>query len=1064
MTSYPYWVTAAVLPSRLEGYSYSSVPEILVYGETTNLPCTVSIPPINGSLPPGTRVELVGGQVQILGQISGVQGEQTYDFTLRLSNGSLVTDRTFSITATNIVDILEWETPNTTPLGYYYLPGPAQYQIRASNTPPKSIFYSFGPYIGWTQGLSIESGTGLVTLDLSWKPTNFYSTTDYVLNSGYLYKCTVPGDSGFARGPYLTGSNVVDSTYPAWTANSYYTLNTKVTNNIGKIYICIVAGFSGATGPTGTGSFIVDGFPTVWSYIGQAAVWNQVTPGVDEQITFTATAQNDEVAPTQTVTRVFSVTATATPHAPIWQTPAGLLATVSPAQNFSFQLEIFDPDLQSITFTCLDLPSWLNLGELGLLWGSVPNVTGNVSYVFTVTASDGVQTVSRTFSILSQKSGQQVLWQSPDVLGDIYDGEFCSIQLQATTTRETGGVTYGLRGGSIPPNTIVVSATGMISGFVEYHPSDKTYFFEVAASDGAETVTKKFQLIVKSQKLEKFLSVTIPITGTEKLGFIANNSTSLCPPEYLFREQDSNWARNNQPGISVITGIKYSNAEQVKNNLSNWLTEFVLQFGRVDVSYEPSLPYQTMFVTVQDSSSVAPWQPYTEYHPTSRVSTSSGLELVATTTGVSGGYPEPKGSGMDGSVVWQAVSVPNTASNRTLPLPWYPAHLYQQYQTVLNEGSSYTADNLGRSSGGFGPQGVAPVPDGEITWRDPVTGDPLPPNTFYPPSIYNLRTELKTRYGYSNAKGSGAIGFANVNLATSGISSITVADPGEGYLSQPPVIIRGDGTGATGECVLSILTATIVSSSPGFQVGMEFPVSQGQIFSVPGRIRVESTNPVGIVTGISIIESGGYTQFPQGNVAFVVGAANLLVQFNLGIGQVRITSAGAGYSTNTVVSFAGTELLPNWQQSWSKGYVLSIPLAAVTQQGADYVKNRAFQTNPYQGQSIEVKQVEIRVQGLIWEGDTSFDGTSMSWDTNATRLVEFDPASETDFDHSSTIFDRDNTWFDHGMLGNFPFSNTVFDTEKTIFDYYATLFDERASITSSRFSRSWLIDFGKPWQ
>jgi len=88
----------------------------------------------------------------------------------------------------------------------------------------------------------------------------------------------------------------------------------------------------------------------------------------------------------------------------------------------------------------------------------------------------------------------------------------------------------------------------------------------------------------------------------------------------------------------------------------------------------------------------------------------------------------------------------------------------------------------------------------------------------------------------------------------------------------------------------------------------------------------------------------------------------------------------------------------------------------------------------------------------------------MTWDVDQTRMIEYEPASETVFDNNTTYFDEFTTEFDFVLNNNVPFSQIVFDEDKTIFDYYSTIFDQRASIVSSKFSRTWILNFGKPWQ
>lgn len=1060
MTSYPFWVTEGLLPGRSEGYSYSSNPEILSYGETLDLPCIVSIPPINGGLPPGTRLEFINSQIQILGQISGVVGTQTFSFTLRLNNGTFSTDRTFYITATNSVDILEWQTSNTSVLGYYYQSEPQEFVVAAQNTPLKSITYSFPPVITWSQGVSIEAQTGLVTVDLSWKPTSLYSIIDYVFNNGYLYKCTVPGKSGIANGPYVPGLNIVDSIDPPWQPNTYYVINQIVSNDTGKLYVCLASGFSApAGGPTGTGGYIPDGYPTAWQYIAQAAVWDQVTPGTIDSLDFTIIASTN----TKTISKVFSVGLISPPHPPIWITPSGSLGTIAPGTNFNLPLIVFEPDLQSVAFSSLNLPPWLNLSILGELWGQAPNVSITTVYSFTVIASDSTNAIPQNFFVTVAQDAQQITWITPNDLGSVKDGEFSSIQFQAITTRPGASIQYGLRGGNIPPYTIVVSETGMLSGFVEYHAVSKTYYFEVSAGDGVDVAIQRFQLTVQSQNLEHYMSLQIPITGTNKLDFIINNSTSLMPPEYLFREADKNWSRNDNPAVSIINGLNYQNVSTVRDAISNYLTEFKLGYGNVYVSEGSQLPYQTLFVAVKDANSTRAWTPFSFYHSNERVSTSTGLQLVASVSGKSGDFPEPTTPGADGSVVWQLVAFPNIATSRLLPLPWYPQHRYQTQQTIVNQDLLLTAQTTGWSAGGLGPSGTAiPIIDNQVVW---LKQNKQGPNQAFPASVYNIRQTTERLFGFSNAKGSGAQATASVNLSSGALTNIAVNSSGTGYYSQPKISVIGQGSGAQVVGYLGLQSGTIESSTPGFLADQEFEVTIGSAVNQQfGKIKIVSVNNIGVVTSIQVIVPGLFSHFPKGNITFFNGTKNFAVLFDLGISTVSILNPGQGYQSGAFIDFSGTELLPAWQEVWADNFVLSVPLAEVLDSGADWFKNNPFPVNPYDGNLFEVKQVELTVQGIVWTGSTTFDDDTMTWDVGQTALIEYEPASETIFDNNTTYFDEFTTEFDFVNNTNIPFSQVIFDENKTIFDYYSTVFNQRASVTASRFSRTWVLNFGKPWQ
>jgi hypothetical protein len=108
--------------------------------------------------------------------------------------------------------------------------------------------------------------------------------------------------------------------------------------------------------------------------------------------------------------------------------------------------------------------------------------------------------------------------------------------------------------------------------------------------------------------------------------------------------------------------------------------------------------------------------------------------------------------------------------------------------------------------------------------------------------------------------------------------------------------------------------------------------------------------------------------------------------------------------------------------------------------------------------------VQVQVEGIQWQGYTRFDSNLETFDTDATRLVDFDPATETLEDGGNTYWDNRATTFDRNIIDVWPdLSQTYFDNYRTIFDYYATLFDAASPQYQSRYSARKLWYFGKPF-
>ncbi len=88
---------------------------------------------------------------------------------------------------------------------------------------------------------------------------------------------------------------------------------------------------------------------------------------------------------------------------PSWNTTAGSLGTFSEGSSVSIQLSATDPEGTTLSYTVTSgaLPSGVTISSNGLISGTLPGISTNTTYSFTVTASDGVNTAVRTFTITS---------------------------------------------------------------------------------------------------------------------------------------------------------------------------------------------------------------------------------------------------------------------------------------------------------------------------------------------------------------------------------------------------------------------------------------------------------------------------------------------------------------------------------------------------------------------------------------------------------------------------------------------------------------------------------------
>jgi hypothetical protein len=86
-----------------------------------------------------------------------------------------------------------------------------------------------------------------------------------------------------------------------------------------------------------------------------------------------------------------------TGSSPTWSTNAALGSVVG---SFSKTLTATDPDGQTVTYSSTTLPSGASLSSSGVLTGTAGTVTSDVTNTFSVEATDGVNTTSKTFNII----------------------------------------------------------------------------------------------------------------------------------------------------------------------------------------------------------------------------------------------------------------------------------------------------------------------------------------------------------------------------------------------------------------------------------------------------------------------------------------------------------------------------------------------------------------------------------------------------------------------------------------------------------------------------------------
>jgi hypothetical protein len=1053
--SYPFWVTANNLGSKPAGFSLTLAPIQLVFGESDLLPCTVQI--LNGGLPPGITFTQNSYVITLTGELPYPGSNTTYEFTVRVSNSQNVADRTFVLQVTQTYSVFEWVTPDDSPLLYVYDDQTQSTQIYARSEPMQAISYSCTNLSSFTQGITLISNSGELSVNLAWKPLTAYTTTkDYVYHNNQLYVCFISGTSNSTQGPQLSGLNVVDSVYAAWQPQRIYTLNSVVTNDVGKVYTCVQSGASSSTlgaGPTGIGDWIEDN-QCRWAYASQSLVWNQVTTNTQVTLSLVCVAH----AGTANISRTFDIKLVSREAAPIWITPPGQLLTLLPGQLFAYDLQVQDPDQTLITWSSLNLPAWMQLSIIGELSGQAPAVAQDTTFTFDVSVTDQIHVNTQTFSIFVTQQASTLAWITGPDLGTISDGVISYLGVQSQSPLPGAAITYGWCGGMLPEGLRLNNENGQLQGFVEYHGENKTYYFEIQSNDGVNRIQRMFQVTVTCANLGTHWSLCMPVWGDFKNQILVDNNNSLIPDQDLLLLNEPAWGRNSKPAVTIISGLKACGVTEFRNLISNYMHEWVMNFNNLQLTTLLAIPFSTLDAQVRDAVSAPLWSLNTYYAINARVSTHSGAQYQATVAGKSGAnVPKFNTTTVtDNQITWQLLSSPNLRSSKTSPLPWYPYHAYVTGETISTYGSTYVNIQAGRSGGAWPhvAHGQTIVTDNQTRWQRVSASQGN--NTYWPSCVVNMRRVLTQNLPWSNSWGTGAQAVLEITANTGACLGVTLNAPGTSYFHAPPVrVLTQTGSGAQLQAFVGILNAEVVESTIDVQRLLKFDLDLGN--GTSAQLQVTDVNQYNQATKINVLFAGVYTQVPAEPIQIQLGSAIVKLKLSVGVVQVSIINPGSGYAPADRIDFSGQEWDPV-RSCFIDQFDLNMCLAFVNK---PVTLDVARLSNPYKGLQIPVKQVQADLQGVNWQGETRFDSDGFTCDANGTRFVEITPAIETTWDQNQLVWDSQVTTFDRRPRTAYPvLSHTVFDQDHTLFDWYATTFDQGVATYESRWKASYVWFMG----
>jgi hypothetical protein len=187
------------------------------------------------------------------------------------------------------------------------------------------------------------------------------------------------------------------------------------------------------------------------------------------------------------------------PSPPAFRQSPGRLASVLGGVQALVPLTATDPYHQGLQFFLGNgaLPPPMNVLANGLIEGTPDNPTTDTDFTFALRVTDGVNPVTRSFSILDKLNFPPV-WSTPaGPIATIVSGLDIGSLTVLATDRENYPLTYQIinGGGIAPPGTTLDSATGRFIGVSTLSVNTQQFNMTIAASDGVTPVNRSFSIL-----------------------------------------------------------------------------------------------------------------------------------------------------------------------------------------------------------------------------------------------------------------------------------------------------------------------------------------------------------------------------------------------------------------------------------------------------------------------------------------------------------------------------------------------------------------------------------------
>jgi hypothetical protein len=534
----PIWVTPAGSIGLVPENEFFQIPLQV----TNNLSSALTFTRLAGDLPPGIQV-VKSGFIQGTPIVTDViNTDNKYTFSVRARNAQgQVTDRTFSLTITNIIP--PRITPRERLLGEVFDGEYLEIQLSAAEVNPEATLEWRVQNGSLPEGVSLDTATGLI--------------------SGFIYPLPTEGSAG------LSG-------YEETRFNQYGYDNSRQFRN--KTYTFTVTVFDGANRDTLTYNLNVIAKS---NYRADAATGNSInttylTVDTTNQYLPFMTTQAQELPEIRSGSNfAFKFEATDPEDNFI-----GFALTAQSGVNFDASGVGFDT--QKFDQSGLSIPPGLSIdAATGWMTGFIPlQAAVSETYTFEVypyrlndPAFAGA-TVTYTLTVLGDINNT-ITWTTASNLGAIDNGSVSEFSISAVSN---AGKTllYRLTDGSKLPQGLKLLPSGLISGRASFEyfsidsgsttiddkatTFDDTYTFVVQAQDFAETVSdvKTFTIAINNYNIlpyENLYITALPKMDERRLFQSIVNNTDIFPSELIYRPTDPWFGRAKNIRSLFLAGI-----------------------------------------------------------------------------------------------------------------------------------------------------------------------------------------------------------------------------------------------------------------------------------------------------------------------------------------------------------------------------------------------------------------------------------------------------------------------------------------------------------------------------